>query len=616
MNVVRHRGKIATLGMSVKSVRHWTRVWTVLLFLFCVSSAHAIDIISVNANENGHQQTGLDTLYFDREQRLSLDDITQALDEGEFSALKSAGSTGLIVGNTWSAFELRNTSNGPITLYLEYIDHQIIDIEAFQRTTGRTNFNRVAELSLTKPSSHRLVNHNRFVVPVDLAPNQRLQMLIRFGATEAGFTYPSMRIWSPEQLMAAHTKESALVMFLFGGFALMALFSIVAGFASGRKVFYLYALYSLSKITCWATILGFTHQHLLRDNFHWSLMSISGAITIVCGLIFARAFLRTREFTPKADYVLLFMVVNALTLMFAAIFQIKIVAIITITLALLLYPVLIVVGLIRWRQGATEAGVFTIAWTTLVVGLITQAMRDMGVVPHTLFNYYLPPVASYIEMLTIMFAMGMLVRHLRRDKEMAEGQYREHLEASKTQLEQEVRLRTNELQLAKARAEVQANTDELTGIHNRRSFMQQAEMRLKLAARQEQNCTLFMFDLDHFKRINDTFGHSAGDEVLRTFARAVEGMIRDTDIFGRLGGEEFVLLITEDCDNSSLLAERLLNSIRHIRVSTERGEVSLTASIGQVCGEPPAAIESLMHDADRAMYQAKAKGRNRVELAQ
>lgn len=593
--------------------------WKTIAIIFCLfslSSLHAIDVISVNDRESGQQQTGLETLFFDKEQSLSLEQITQALDEGDFASIQTAGSTGLIVGNTWSAFELRNTSGRQITIYLEYVDHQIIEVEAYQRTTGRTNFNRIVELSLDKPFGHRLVNHNRFVVPVDLAPNQRLQMLLRFGATEAGFTYPSMRIWSPEQLMAAHTRESALVMFLFGGFALMALFSLVAGFASGRKVFYLYALYSLSKITCWATILGFTHQHLLRDNFHWSLMSISGAITIVCGLIFARAFLRTREFTPRVDYLLLFMIANACTLMLAAIFQIKVVAIVTITLALLLYPVLIFVGIVRWRQGATEAGIFTLAWTTLVIGLITQAMRDMGVVPHTFFNYYLPPVASYIEMLTIMFAMGMLVRHLRRDKEVAEVQYREHLEVSKSKLEEEVKLRTNELQLAKARAEVQANTDELTGIHNRRSFMQQAEMRLKLAARQEQNCTLFMFDLDHFKRINDTFGHSVGDEVLRTFARAVEGMIRDTDIFGRLGGEEFVLLITEDCDNSSLLAERLLNSIRHIRVSTDKGDVSLTASIGQVCGEPPASIEALMHDADAAMYQAKAKGRNRVELSE
>ncbi|WP_164084781.1 sensor domain-containing diguanylate cyclase [Alteromonas flava] len=589
----------------------------VVLLCWCaIASAHAVETIVVSAHEDGTQRTGAAHIYFDPEHSHTAIDILRELQAGQFTSLSSQGSTGLVRGDTWSVFTLQNTTPQNLMLYLEYVDHQVIEIDAYQVDLKSLDVQLFQRLALNKPFSARPVTHNRFVVPVEVQANNSVTLLVRFGATEAGYTYPSMRIWSPKALAESHVRESGLLMFLFGGFFLMALFSVVAGFAAGRKIFFLYALYSLSKITCWATILGLTHQHIITDNFHWSLMSISGAVTIVCGLIFARAFLRTRKFLPKADYILILMIVNACLLLIAAIFQIKAMAIITITLALALYPVMLVVGMLRWRQGANEAGIFTLAWATLVAGLVIQALRDLGYVEHNMLNYYLPPVASYIEMITIMLAMGLFVRQLRRDKQQAEVQYREHLEASKQRLENEVQMRTKELERAKTRAEIQANTDELTGVRNRRSFLLLAQQRLELAVRQHQTCCLLMLDLDHFKQINDTHGHGVGDEVLKQFALTVDTLIRETDVFGRFGGEEFVLLITEPCDAAMLLAQRLLEKTADIHVTSGKGKVKITTSIGLACAIPPANIDDLLHRADEAMYEAKRRGRNCVVVAE
>ncbi|MBW4934960.1 sensor domain-containing diguanylate cyclase [Marinobacter sp. F4206] len=590
----------------------------VVLNVLCLLSVtvFANTPITVGENERGDQKTGHARIMHDPRGDLDLPQVLSALEADQFGPLQSAGSTGLKTGAYWSHFQLRNPLPQPLTMHLEYVDHQLIQLDAFSRPRNEGDFKEVASLSMERPFSHRLVEHNRFVVPLTLAANQTRDVLIRYGSRESGYAFPSMRIWSPEQLETQKLRETTLIGFLFGGFFLMATFALIAGLISRKVLFFVYSLYALSKITCWATILGYTHQFVLRDQFHWSLMSSSGALTILLGLTFARMFLQTRQYARRLDYVILFMTANAGLLLFAAAFQIKVIALITITLALLLYPLVIVAGLIRWRQGQTEAGIFSLAWSFLVMGLFMQAFRDLGLVEHTLFNYYWPPVASFSEMLTIMFAMGFQMRRVYQDKKSAERQYREHLELSKSRLEAEVRIRTRELEQAKRVAEQEARTDPLTGILNRRSFLHDACLRLKLAKRQQKPCCLFMFDLDHFKRINDTFGHSTGDAVLCQFAETISRSIRATDVFGRMGGEEFALLVGEPKDSAHALAERLRSDIAGIKITVGENTLVLTASIGLACNHGEATIEALLLKADEAMYQAKVSGRNRVVEAE
>ncbi|WP_111497000.1 sensor domain-containing diguanylate cyclase [Marinobacter bohaiensis] len=564
-------------------------------------------VIDVTDHENGRQRTGQAAIWHDPGARATLDDALTALRQQRFTALDSAGSTGMKPGAFWSHFRLRNTTDRPLTLNLEYVDHQLIELTAFARSDG-TPYVPIADLSMHRPFNQRPVVHNRFVVPVDLAPGETRDLLLRLSSDELGFVFPSLRIWSRDNLVAAHTTESSAIAFLFGGFFLMGLFAFCGGVATGERTFFAYAVYSLSKITCWATILGYTHQYLIRDDFQWHYMSISGAVTILCGLTFARIFLATREHTPRLDRLLQLMMANAGLLLIAALFQIKVLALATITLALLLYPVMILVGLVRWRQGSLEAAIFAVAWSLLVVGLVVQACRDLGLVEHNLFNYYWPPVASFTEMLTIMAAMGFRVRRLRQERR----QYRRQLEQSKADLEAQVQARTRELEDAIQTAEREARTDALTGTRNRRSFLGDCRQAIELARRQGRPISLLMFDIDHFKTINDTHGHSLGDESLRAFTRAIVEQIRESDVFGRLGGEEFGLLISEHPDDALVTAERLRTRIGRIRVLNGKRTIRFTSSIGVAHMTPDSDIDSLLKQADQALYQAKRDGRDNV----
>jgi diguanylate cyclase (GGDEF)-like protein len=159
-----------------------------------------------------------------------------------------------------------------------------------------------------------------------------------------------------------------------------------------------------------------------------------------------------------------------------------------------------------------------------------------------------------------------------------------------------------------------ATTDSLTGLANRRAFFERAEAARLLSLRLRKPIALMMLDLDHFKQINDRFGHATGDEGLALFAAAARATLRDHDILGRLGGEEFALALPgTDLDGALQAAERLRHAITEAPLITSGATYVMTVSIGVVVIEANEALTAALARADHALYAAKSGGRNRVE---
>ncbi|MGZ5027591.1 MAG: GGDEF domain-containing protein, partial [Methylobacter sp.] len=168
------------------------------------------------------------------------------------------------------------------------------------------------------------------------------------------------------------------------------------------------------------------------------------------------------------------------------------------------------------------------------------------------------------------------------------------------------------------RLERQAQQDYLTGLCNRRFFLEQGETELARAQRYDNELSLFMLDIDHFKAINDTYGHATGDIVLQTLSHILRETLRSIDIIGRWGGEEFVILLPEtDAQEAAEIAERLREAIDHAKVTLATGlPLHFTASIGiATLKEKDTNIDILLNYADEALYQAKNTGRNKVCIA-
>ena len=163
---------------------------------------------------------------------------------------------------------------------------------------------------------------------------------------------------------------------------------------------------------------------------------------------------------------------------------------------------------------------------------------------------------------------------------------------------------------------VDALHDELTGLLNRRGLVHAIQGNLADVPHQSQSSALFMIDLDHFKQVNDKLGHDSGDEVLTAVADVLQHHIRQSDVLARYGGEEFIVFLPLiDRDSAQLAAERLLLAVRRLSLPQLAGLQQLTISLGIAVFDSDFDFDSQLRRADHALYQAKARGRDRIEFA-
>jgi diguanylate cyclase (GGDEF)-like protein len=245
-----------------------------------------------------------------------------------------------------------------------------------------------------------------------------------------------------------------------------------------------------------------------------------------------------------------------------------------------------VVAFLAWRHGNSAAGWFLIAWGTLDGFTIAAPLRLLFAEAGTsdgLFFYGLP--LSMVAA-AVLIALGVADR-LRQQR------------------------------LALTDAERRAQTDPLTGVLNRRSFIEQLEAACLRAQAHGLPIALLFIDLDHFKDINDSYGHAAGDACLGAIIGPIHAELRQSDVIGRYGGEEFVVILSgADAAAAHPIAERIRRRVADVRIEGFGKQILLTCSIGVAASDTLGVWgEHLIAQADAAVYAAKRAGRNRVQIA-
>lgn len=221
-------------------------------------------------------------------------------------------------------------------------------------------------------------------------------------------------------------------------------------------------------------------------------------------------------------------------------------------------------------------------------------------------------------------ARGEITHYVAIQRDMSEVKHNEAqlraahdaLDRLNRELEARVEARTQELQRANAHLEELASIDSLTGASNRRHFLAQAQIEITRARRLGLALSVIMIDIDFFKTINDRYGHEAGDKVLVALASTIHATLRGGDIFARLGGEEFIVMLPgQDLTDAVQMAERLRLLIAQTEVPGCPARITVSAGVAGLVKEIDEGNDGLLRRADRALYQAKDQGRNRVCVA-
>lgn len=187
------------------------------------------------------------------------------------------------------------------------------------------------------------------------------------------------------------------------------------------------------------------------------------------------------------------------------------------------------------------------------------------------------------------------------------------IQSSMIETQTKLAIQSKELQKANEKLEFLATKDYLTKINNRGNFFKLADLIWNQKTADTEKLYVAMMDLDKFKNINDTYGHAAGDQVLIIFAKTVSDMLEDTDIFGRLGGEEFgVLLKSNNTESVVKKLEKIKNAIEQISIKNAQDEIRFTMSIGLSQKEGAEPIDVCLEKADIQLYDAKKSGRNTI----
>ena len=302
----------------------------------------------------------------------------------------------------------------------------------------------------------------------------------------------------------------------------------------------------------------------------------------VCGLAFAVTFLSMKENLPGLrrgvfTYIAVGLVVIVPLIitrnhLYAANFAFAYLSLTTL--------VMIVSGVLS-RKHIAYANTYLAAVMASMFGVLTTALTVWGAIPYTLQGYHAAEIGVVIEAVLLALILGKKLKAI--EIERVDAQYL-------------------------------SSHDALTGLHNRRSFLELGNKLLHVAVRKHRPLSLVLIDIDHFKAINDHHGHQTGDQALVHLARLLMDNVREGDIVARWGGEEIVLLLPETMiDEAVLFAERLRAMVASTPIAADRHEIAMTICCGVASREKDEALDQLFNEADRQLYSAKAGGRNRVE---
>ncbi|MBY4597060.1 sensor domain-containing diguanylate cyclase [bacterium BD-1] len=538
---------------------------------------------------------------------------------GGFEPLPDGSSTfGFTQGAYWFHAEVFN-ANPREQRWLLVLHYPLLDnVDVYLRyPDGRVQYMASGD---NLPFSARSIRYRHPNFWVDLPARTRVEVMVRV-SSRSSLQVP-LALYTPTAF-AELERDSQMGIGLFYGI-LLALFCynlvLWMSLRDASHFWYMFHVAGFGLVMLCLNGLAFEY---LWPNSPWMAnhaIPLSMALSQVAMHQFCRVFLELPERMPKANTASLTIIAFYVLMGLASLVVDYRLVVKPMTLAVFpgaLFIIALTIAAIR--RGYAPAKVFLMAWGFLLLGTALYASVSFGLLQKGFLTEYGIQIGSALEMILLSFALAYRYARLRSENETL---VREHNE----QLERHVARRTSELstaleQLAEANQRLRESNrrDALTGLFNRRHFRDVFEHQMHHAAEHRQSLGVLLIDLDHFKRVNDTYGHLAGDECLRWMGRCLtDSLSVHGALLARFGGEEFVAVVPDmHGDRLMHLAEQLRVRICSEPVRYAGNNIGISASIGAFVLRPGTGlgVDDALHRADDALYAAKDGGRNRVHAA-
>ena len=429
-----------------------------------------------------------------------------------------------------------------------------------------------------------------FIVPEGVPPTQPLYAHLASSSSEP--QYLSVSQGALQSTLALGAERARMIALTFGALMAVSLAALLIWFVLKDPLFILYAtLFSLQALyVAYLSGQGFDWPWLAfavpLDSFAWNVpIGLSGAVAC----LFTREIADLKHFSPRV-YAIFGWLAVAFVIVTAAnvakfVGLLPLVNLIGNLMFVVAAVFTVIVCVMAWRRGNRAAGWFLIAWALLEGFTIAAALRFLVTSSGSdALDYYGLPLSMVAA--SILIALGVADR----------------LRAQRAALSE---------------AERRAQTDPLTGVLNRRSLIERLDAACSRAKARGLPIALLFIDLDHFKQINDTFGHQAGDACLRAIIEPIHAELRQSDVIGRYGGEEFVVILSSaDAAAATPIAQRIVERVADVRIAGFGEPIGVTCSIGIAASDTLGIWgELLLAQADAAVYVAKRAGRNQIHLA-
>ncbi|WP_298773724.1 diguanylate cyclase [uncultured Shewanella sp.] len=585
--------------------------------------------------------------------------------------------TGPITLSAWLSYTIKTTSsishikNQPEHVWqalpahmIKNIDSQKLWIKFNLYSKGKANLHRILSLDnphldkvnlyhfnqdklvtrLTMgdrlPFTQRPIINNNFVYSFNMLPDENHHFFLEID-TKGHASIP-LTLWSVDDFTEYSDHLSLLHGFQLGALASIGLFSLFIAITSGSFSYSYYAGYVFSITLFVATLYGIAFRFIWPQ---WPILQqfmvpVLLPLSMIFGLLFTEKILQLKHQSPSMLKLCRYGICYAVMLLLVSPFLSYDLAIVINIISLLANSSLLMfMAIIQGLKGHKLAKLYTLGWSTVLIGSIVSGLMYLD-----LLNLPFQPQIPFMLGLSfeiIFMAAVLAIRYnderqeklniqqkaleqaelIRQNKEQAlqaEEKHNEKLELMVQERTLELEIALRELNQANAKLTEQTTIDSLTGVKNRNAFDKRLLAEIKMSRRQQSPLSILMLDIDHFKSINDSFGHLAGDHALRLIANTLTvNLKRPMDLVSRFGGEEFAIILPNtDKEGAITVAEQLRRSVSQLNIFWDNRLIKLTISIGvssQVI-EKNVDRSALLDQADKALYHAKNEGRNQVQL--